>query len=223
MRHFCFLLSLIVTVCFGLPVHAATIFQDVPFTAQAPFGQWNDPRQENACEEASALMAVRWATGQSFSSKSEALQAILSLAAFEQQHYGSYLDTSAADTVERIFKSYFHYKNVEVKQGIGNSDIIAALADGAIVIVPMNGRKLHNPFYTQPGPEHHMLLVRGYDAIKKEFITNDPGTRRGQGFRYPAAVLEAAIRDYPTSNVVPAPSSSKNVMIVVRTVGAKHR
>src|SRR5437016_6068593 len=33
----------------------------VPFTVQAPFADWQDPRQEDACEEASALMAVYWA------------------------------------------------------------------------------------------------------------------------------------------------------------------
>src|SRR4030042_6174940 len=32
------------------------------FTTQAPFGEWNDPRQQDACEEASVLIAYKWYT-----------------------------------------------------------------------------------------------------------------------------------------------------------------
>src|SRR4051812_4227943 len=36
----------------------------VPFTAQAPYGEWNDPKYGDGCEEASILMAAYWAKGQ---------------------------------------------------------------------------------------------------------------------------------------------------------------
>lgn len=39
----------------------STILYDVPFAAQAPFGEWSDKRQQDGCEEVSALMAVKWA------------------------------------------------------------------------------------------------------------------------------------------------------------------
>ena len=52
--------------------------QAVPFTSQAPTGQWSDERQQDGCEEASALMAMYWVQGKSLSSQ-EALTKILAI------------------------------------------------------------------------------------------------------------------------------------------------
>ena len=35
-----------------------TLIPDVPFTPQAPLGNWEDERQQAGCEEAAALMAT---------------------------------------------------------------------------------------------------------------------------------------------------------------------
>ena len=59
-----------------------------------------------------------------------------------------------------------------------------------------------------------MLVVTGYDAEKKEFITNDPGTRKGAGYRYPEQVLFDAIREYPTGKHVPITINRKAMIIV---------
>ena len=44
---------------------AGEIFEitGVPFTSQAPSGQWDNPVYQDGCEEAAALMAVYWAEG----------------------------------------------------------------------------------------------------------------------------------------------------------------
>jgi len=39
-----------------------------------------------------------------------------------------------------------------------------------------------------------MLVLTGYD--RKRFVTNDPGTRRGQGYEYKYDVLLEAIHDW---------------------------
>jgi hypothetical protein len=39
-----------------------------------------------------------------------------------------------------------------------------------------------------------MLVLTGYDG--DTFITNDSGTRRGAGYRYPYGVLEKAAGDW---------------------------
>ncbi|MCK4891623.1 MAG: hypothetical protein KAS78_03060, partial [Candidatus Pacebacteria bacterium] len=65
-------------------------------------------------------------------------------------------------------------------------------------IVPTNGQKLGNPYYTPPGPVTHNLVIIGYDITEKEFITNDPGTRHGEKYRYSEDILENALFDYPT-------------------------
>jgi len=76
------------------------------------------------------------------------------------------------------------------------------LANDGVLILPMDGQVLENPYYTEPGPERHMLVVVGYDDATEEFITNDPGTRRGAEFRYSYENIFIAMRDYPTGDVL---------------------
>ncbi|MCH7782951.1 DUF192 domain-containing protein, partial [candidate division KSB1 bacterium] len=100
----------------------ANVFFDVPFTPQAVFGNWADVRQSNACEEASALMAMRWVDGKDLPLK-EAEEEIIAISDYELEAYGHFHDTSAKDTVERIFNDYFKYKGVSVRYGINIQDI----------------------------------------------------------------------------------------------------
>ena len=72
------------------------------------------------------------------------------------------------------------------------------LEAGHLVIIPTNGQALKNPNFTLPGPERHMLVVKGYDYETEEFITNDPGTRNGADYRYKKDLLFEAIRNYKT-------------------------
>ncbi len=39
------------------------VLLDIPFTPQAPFGEWSNPIYQDGCEEAVRLIAVRWARG----------------------------------------------------------------------------------------------------------------------------------------------------------------
>lgn len=185
----------------------------VPFTPQAPFGGWADQRQQNGCEEASALMAVKWARGQSLTKK-EALKEITGLSDWLLKKYGEDRDVSSADMVDWIFKDYFKYDKVSLVKNAAVGEIIAELAKGNLIIAPMNGRLMRNPYYTRPGPDRHMVVIRGYDPVKKEFITNDPGTRRGELYRYSSAVLFNAIRDYPTGYHEIIKKIEKNIIVV---------
>jgi len=195
-----------------LPI-GKSLIQAVPFTPQAPFGNWDDLRQEDGCEEASALMAVRWARGQELT-REEALREILASSDYTLKKYGEYRDISPEDTVNWIIKDYFSYPNVVVREDVSLGEIIAELGKGNIVIAPMNGQILHNPYYTPPGPPNHMLVIRGYDAEREIFITNDPGTRRGELYEYDAHVVYEAIRAYPTGNHELIDRIRKNVIIV---------
>jgi hypothetical protein len=178
-------------------VHKKVLIDNVPFTTQAPLGDWADSRQQNGCEEASALMAVRWALGQNLT-KDEALKEITGISDWLSKKYGEYRDVSAQDTVDWIFKDYFKYNKVTLVHDITVNNIIEELAKGNLIVTPMNGQMMHNPNYKAPGPPRHMIVIRGYDPTIKEFITNDPGTRNGELYRYDATILYAAIRDYPT-------------------------
>lgn len=189
------------------------ILLPVPFTSQAPTGKWIDARFQDGCEEASALMAVRWAQGKQLTTQ-EAEEEILAISEYEQEMFGTFHDTSAEDTALRILRGYFKFENVEARSDITTQDIQRELTNGNLVIVPVNGRKLGNPYYTPPGPLYHNLVIIGYDPATDEFITNDPGTRRGKGYRYSSSALEKSLQDYPTGYHLPA-TPGKTAMIVV--------
>ena len=196
----------------ALPENSHKIL-DIPFIPQAPFAEWDNPIFQDGCEEAAALMAVYWARGKSLD-KWKAKEEIIAMSAYQKEKFGEYRDTSSYDTMERIIKGYFGYNDVEVKREIVLKDIIDEIKKGRAVIVPTNGRLLGNPYFTLPGPERHNLVIRGYDSEKQEFIVNDPGTRRGEKYRYQEEILFNAIRDYPTGYHQPIDRIEK-VMIVV--------
>ncbi len=192
---------------------ATVIDQKVPFTAQAPTGDWQDERQQDGCEEASALMAVYWAEGKSLNS-SIALTQILGASDYELKAHGEFRDISVNDAVQWIYKEYFKYTKVVVKRNVTIASLIAELEKGNVIVAPMQGQELGNPYFTPPGPERHMLLIRGYDKNKKQFITNDPGTKHGQGYRYNQDVLYNAILSYPTGKHLPVTTIVKDVIVV---------
>lgn len=186
----------------------------VPFAAQSPYGNWDDPRQQDGCEETSALIAVSWAKGRTSIGKDDALKEILAIADYEEATYGSYHDTDGRDTIKRIFNGYFGFQNAVLETNINTDDIIGALQDGNLVVVPVNGQKLGNPYFTAPGPERHMLVIMGYDPRSNEFITQDPGTRHGESWRYKVPVMQRSLREYPTGNHEPI-TEQRTAMIVV--------
>ena len=132
------------------PPAPKSILLEVPFFAQAPFGEWSDPIFQNACEEASVVMAKHW-VDKTWVTKDQAKQEILALSLFEDKTYGTSTDRSAEDTA-KIFKDYYGYSNIQARSGISIKDIKAEILKGHLLIVPVNGRILKNPFYTPPGP-----------------------------------------------------------------------
>lgn len=197
------------------PEKKKNILLTVPFVAQAPYGEWSEARFQDGCEETSALLAMSWVKGEKEISKDEAKKEILAIADFEKEKYGTYRDTSASDTIARILVNYFDYQAAELKKDISIQDMIAELEAGNLLIVPCDGQKLKNPYFTAPGPDRHMLVIIGYDYDTKEFITNDPGTRQGKSYRYAEDVLYAALRNYPTGEHLPIVGEEK-VMIIIK-------
>ncbi|HAV11516.1 MAG TPA: hypothetical protein DCX32_03150 [Candidatus Moranbacteria bacterium] len=193
------------------------IVLEVPFVLQAPFANWDDPLFQDACEEAAILMAKGWLEGQKDFTKERMESGIRDIAILEEKILGGHIDASAFDTAG-ILKEYADNEKVRVDENVKLEDVKTEILKGNLVIVPTNGRKLGNPFYTAPGPVTHMIVIIGYDGESKEFITNDSGTRRGEGYRYGENVLFGAIRDYPTGNHYTDPideRGAKKAMIVI--------
>ena len=195
-------------------IATSTILLNVDFTSQAPLAEWSDLRQQDGCEEASALMAVRWAKGLGALTKAEAKKEILAISTFEENNYGNYIDTSIADTLKIIIQEYFGYQKAILKKNSSLEEIKDELNNGNVLILPLDGKKLKNPNFKNGGPERHNLVIRGYDPVTHEFITNDPGTRKGDGYRYPEKIIDAAWRDYPTGDHLPIAGVKKNMIVV---------
>lgn len=185
----------------------------VPFASQAPFSDWSDPRQQDGCEEASIFMAWHWINGTTFTT-TEALRGILALSRYSEETFKTFHDTSAIDTA-KMLTDFYGYAAVTVRRDITTDDIRDELAKGNLVLIPADGTKLGNPNFKQPGPPEHMLVIKGYDAAKDQFITNDPGTRLGEGYRYSTAAIARSLRDYPTGFKDPNPNP-RTAMIIVR-------
>ncbi len=168
------------------------------FTSQAPSGQWKNEIFQDGCEEASMLMALNWAKNDNKKlSKKQVETEIEKISLFEKEKYNFYLDVSLVD-VYKIIQDYYHYSHIKFLETIKKDDLIKTLYKEAVLIVPVNGQLLNNPFFTPPGPEYHTLLIVGYNPKDKNFIVNDPGTRRGDHYHYNEDVLYKAIRDYPS-------------------------
>lgn len=169
------------------------VYLPVPFLCQAPYANWSQPWQDG-CEEAAIIMALHYIKGDPLT-KASGNQEILDLVDFQVKKYGGH-DDLTAEQAARLIKDYYKYDKVDVRYDIKVQDIKDELAKGNIVIAPMAGRLLNNPYYTPPGPAYHYMLFKGYDDKKGEFITNDMGTKRGRNYRYKYNVAYKAIHDW---------------------------
>lgn len=174
-----------------------SILIDVPFLVQAPNGIW-DALHEDACEEASLLMVKYSLDKKPVITLAEGEKAIQDMVKFETKNgYG--LSVTMQELAE-IAESYYSLKNARVETDSTIQDIKEELAAGRPVIVPAAGKILPNPNFKNGGPNYHMLVVVGYD--QNGFITNDPGTKKGEGFRYSFEDLYYAIHDWDEVNIL---------------------
>jgi hypothetical protein len=164
----------------------------VPFSSQAPLGQW-DAFHEEACEEASLLMLKYYLDGKTLTPE-VAEKEIQAMLAYEIKHYGKYEDSDAQEIV-RLAEDFYGLQNLRVVYDFSQEDLKKYLSLGRPIIVPAAGRLLGNPNFKAPGPLYHNLVLTGFDGSK--IITNDPGTRKGQNYQYDVSVLYAAIHDFP--------------------------
>jgi len=182
---------------------------NVPFQPQAPFANW-DQLHDEACEEASIVIAKYYLEGKSLSAE-EMDQEIIQMVDWEIKNWGSHKDLTVAESVE-LGKSYYGLNGLETKTINSVDDIKYEISQNHLVIVPAAGRLLGNPYYRSPGPIYHMLIVMGYNS--NIIITNDIGTRRGENYEYAENIFYNAIHDWNGSpeNI----EGGQKVMIVIK-------
>ncbi len=173
----------------------AKILVDVPFTSQAPLGKW-DTIHEEACEETSLLMVKYYLENKKLT-PALAEKEIQDLVAYEiktTKDAKGYADSTAKETA-KLGADYYGIKNFRVVYNFVPNDLKKYLSLGRPIIVPAAGRLLGNPNFTAPGPLYHNLVLTGYDG--DTIVTNDPGTRKGQNYKYSLKTLFNAIHDFP--------------------------
>jgi hypothetical protein len=182
----------------------------VPFTSQAPTGNW-DAVHEDACEEASFLMVTEFYAGKQ-AGKLEASyvdQKLLDMIN-KQTSLGMGYSISAEQTVQFIQEYFGLQARILDKPSV--EQIKTLIHSGKPVLVPAAGRELDNPFFTGEGPLYHMLVLRGFTA--DAFIANDPGTRNGENYRYSIETIMQAIGDWNSGD--PATGEQRIIYIEPR-------
>ncbi len=174
-----------------------SVLLPVPFLSQAPFAEW-DFLHENACEEASLIMLKYFFGKNSHISKKKGEKEIQELVAYETKN--GYGPSISLEELVRIAEKHYGMKSARIESAnAAEENIKKEIASGRPVILPAAGKILPNPNFRNGGPNYHMLVVKGYDA--RGFITNDPGTRKGENFRYSFSDLMNAIRDWNAEDI----------------------
>lgn len=186
------------------------IDHNVPFQAQAPYGDWDLPWQE-ACEEASVVM-TKYYFNNDLLTKSVMRDEILQLVDWQNENNGDFEDTTVQETADMMLAVFGI--NSTVTQDVTIERMKQELANGHLILIPASGRGLGNPNFSGTDPFYHMLVVRGYN--EKGFITNDPGTRNGAGYVYDYDTFMAAIHDWTGSRETI--DSGPKMMAIVKPV-----
>lgn len=109
----------------------------VPFTTQAPTGDWEG--NEN-CEEASAIMANAYLTGNTSSNLDprEVNKTINNLIDWENANLGHHADTGIDDTAKMV-ESAFQLKTKKI-YNFTEEDLKRELKDNHVLLLPINAR-----------------------------------------------------------------------------------
>lgn len=161
---------------------------NVPFTSQAPAGDWSEPWQD-ACEETSIYMVSSFYNNDQIK-RDQAIQQIKQIFAVKNKDFKVSKDESL-QTIADLIKALGLPWTTTIVYGPTLDQIKTELAANRPIIVPVFAPALTNT----DGPDYHVMVLIGYDDDKKEFIVNDPGTKNGQAIRFPYDKFMGAIHD----------------------------
>ncbi|MCC2631644.1 MAG: hypothetical protein K0S20_343 [Patescibacteria group bacterium] len=181
------------------------VLLEMSFLVQAPGANW-DPLHEDACEEASLIMVKHYLDKTKVTGDKEGDQQIIDLV-----HFGESKGQGPSITLNQLndlAKEYYSMKGGVIKKNVTVQNIKEELAAGRPVILPAAGRLLGNPHFSNGGPVYHMLVVKGYDS--QGFITNDPGIRQGESYRYSYETIQNAVHDWNPEDIS---SGEKSYMV----------
>lgn len=179
----------------------------VPFMTQSPLIIWDEVHNET-CEEAAALMVYFAVNEIPLPSKEEQEEYLQQLIVWQNEKFGDYKDTTAAQTA-LMMREKLNMDNISIVENPTFKDIARILQSGALIIAPTSGKELFNPNFKNGGPKYHMVVVRGYD--EKYIYTNDPGTRNGKNYAYTHEVFFNALHDWNDGDVK---NGAKRIIVI---------
>lgn len=171
----------------------------VPYVSQLPDQVFVKPWSA-ACEEASIVMVEQFYLGNKneFFPKEESKQKMNALFTWEDANFGFNDDTDASSTARLINERAAF--TATVKSNPTLEEIKNELKNNRLVISMHDGRRLNNPYlhFSKEGPGYHVIVLKGYDNEKKEFIAHDPGTHEysGDKYRYSYETIMSSLHDY---------------------------
>jgi hypothetical protein len=169
----------------------------VPFTSQAPQGDWSQPWQD-ACEEAALLMFDAYYKEYGISPVF-ARDEIQKMVDWEEIY--TWKGSISLEKVIELGEAFSMYslEQIQIQENPTIKQIKKSIAAGHPVYAVANGKTLDNPNFTNGGPVYHALIIRGYN--EQGFYTNDPGTRNGENFFYTYENLMDSIHDWNGGDV----------------------
>lgn len=192
-------LTLALTAAFllaGCGTPAKTIVE-VPFTSQAPGGNWSEPWQ-NACEETSIYMVSSFYANDPIK-RDEAILKIKEILKVKNAEIKVSKDESLA-TISQLIVDLKLPWTTQLISDPTKEMLKKELADGRPIIVPVYAPALKSSRYGAYGPDYHVLVLTGYDDKDGVFIVNDPGTKDGEGLRFHYDTFMNAIHDLDAKN-----------------------
>lgn len=179
----------------------------VPFTSQAPTANWDELHNE-ACEEASIIIANAYYNNVTSLPAATVEKEITRMTEYQQKEFGYHLSINTYETAQ-MARDVYGLKTEIVP--FNEQTIKQALANNKLVIYPAMGQMLGNPNFTGEGPIYHMLVITGYDGTN--YITNDPGTRKGLNYKYSYSTLKNASGNW-VHDAHAVDTSDKRIIIV---------
>ncbi|MFA6132348.1 MAG: C39 family peptidase [Patescibacteria group bacterium] len=170
---------------------------EVPFTSQAPAGDWSEPWQ-NACEETSIYMVSSFYAGDEIK-QTEATKRIREIFAVKAEDLKISKDESLQTIADLIAALDLPWKT-HIFYDPTMDDLKTELALNNPIIVPVYAPALSSIYSIASSADYHVIVLTGYDDKDGVFIINDPGTSEGEGVRIPYKTFMNAIHDLNTAD-----------------------
>jgi len=161
---------------------------NVPFTSQAPAGDWSEP-WGNACEETSIYMVSSFYANDEIK-RAAAIKDIKNILAVKKQDFKISKDESLQKISDLIKALEFPW-STKIVYDPTPEQLKQELSENRPIIVPVFAPTLT----TNDGQDYHVMVLIGYDDMEKMFIVNDPGVPNGQARRFPYDKFMQAIHD----------------------------